>query len=108
MQELADGKTVRGVAKVQRQPRRPKAQEILGRVAQQYGIAVGQVMGRSQREAYWLGVYLLRRVGNLSLAEVAQRAGVTVARISQIQTKIEGGVKSLKIAAVLKHYEVKS
>jgi hypothetical protein len=46
-------------------------------------------------------------VGNLSLAEVAVRAGVTVARISQIQTKIEGGVKSRKIAAMLKNYKVK-
>ena len=108
MQEMADGKTLREVAKAQRQPRRPKAAEILGSVAREYAISVGQVLDRRHPEAYWLGVYLLRRVGNLSLAQVAQRAGVTVARISQIQTKIEGGVKSLKIAAVLKHYEVKS
>ena len=108
MQDLADGRTVRGVAKVQRQPGSPKAQEILGRVAQEFGITEGQVLDRSQREAYWLGVYLLRRVGNLTLAAVAERAGVTVARISQIQSKIERGMKSRKIAAVLKYYKLKS
>jgi len=56
---------------------------------------------------YALGVYLLRRVGNLTLAEVANRAGVTVGRISQIQTKIENGETSRKMAAVLKYYKVK-
>ena len=107
MQDLADGKPVRGVAKVQRQPRAPKAPEILGRVAQEFGIPVEQVLDRRHKEAYWLGVYLLRRVGNLPLADVANRAGVTVARISQIQTKIENGEKSRKMAAVLKYYRVK-
>ena len=107
MQDMADGKPVRGVAKVQRQPRMAKAPEILGRVAQEFGIAVERVLERRHKEAYWLGVYLLRRVGNLTLAEVANRAGVTVARISQIQTKIENGEKSRKMAAVLKHYKLK-
>jgi hypothetical protein len=60
---------------VQRQPGSPKAEEILGSVAREYAISIGQVLDRRQAEAYWLGVYLLRRVGNLSLAEVAARAG---------------------------------
>lgn len=107
MQDMADGKPVRGVAKVQRQPHMAKAPEILGRVAQEFGIPVERVLDRRHKEAYWLGVYLLRRVGNLTLAEVANRAGVTVARISQIQTKIENGEKSRKMAAVLKHYKLK-
>jgi len=107
MQDLADEKPVRGVAKAQRQPRRPKAEELLRRVALEYGLTVGQVLDRSQAEAYWLGVYLMRRVGNLSLEEVARRAGVTAARVSQIQTKIEQGVKSRRMTSVLKSYKLK-
>jgi DNA-binding Lrp family transcriptional regulator len=34
-------------------------------------------------------VYLLRRVANQPLAAVARRAGISPARVSQIQTEIE-------------------
>jgi hypothetical protein len=56
-------KLSRGVAKVQRQPSSPKAEEILGSVAREYAISVGQVLDRRHVEAYWLEVYLLRGEG---------------------------------------------
>jgi hypothetical protein len=43
-------------------------------------------------------VYLTRRVSNLSLQEVAGRFGVSAARISQIQTKMEQGQTSPRMA----------
>lgn len=58
-------------------------------------------------EPYWLGVYLMHRVGNLSLEDVAGRVGATAARISQIQMKIEHVMMSWKITSVLKHYKLK-
>jgi hypothetical protein len=62
------------------------------------------VLDKSHAEAYWLAVFLMRRAGNLSLREVAKHARVSLARISQIQTKIERGRKSAKAAQVLSRY----
>ena len=58
-------------------------------------------------EAYWSAAYLMRRVGNLPLGDVARRVGVSPARISQIQAKIEHGKTSRKMDAVLRRYKVK-
>jgi hypothetical protein len=52
-------------------------------------------------------VYLLRRVGHLVLPEVAGRVGVTAARISQIQTKMEQGKISKQAFGVLSLYKLK-
>ena len=107
MQELADGQSVRGVAKAQTRPKTPEADEIVNTVAREYGISVSQVLDRRHAEAYWLAVYLMRRAGNLSLQEVAKRAGVSIARISQIQTKIEAENISKQMAKVLRTYKLK-
>jgi hypothetical protein len=76
-------------------------------VGQAYGLAVAQVLDRSHREAYWVAVYLFRRVGNLALREVAGRVGVTAARLSQIQTKMEQGRISKQVFGVLSYYKLK-
>jgi hypothetical protein len=81
--------------------------EIVDTVGSAYGISASHVLDRNHVEAYWLAAYLLRRVGNLPLADVARRIGVSPARISQIQTKIEHGKMSTKMDAVLKRYKVK-
>lgn len=107
MQELADGQSVWGVAKAQTRPKTPEADEIVNTVAREYGISVSQVLDRRHAEAYWLAVYLMRRAGNLSLQEVAKRAGVSIARISQIQTKIEAENISKQMAKVLRTYKLK-
>ena len=107
MQNLVDGKVVRGIAKAQTKPLSPGVNEILAIVGRAYGIAVSRVLDRSHVEAYWLAVYLMRRVGNLSLQYVAGRVGVSSARISQIQTKIEQGNTSAKMAQALRRYKLK-
>ena len=58
-------------------------------------------------EAYWLAACLMRRVGDFPLGDVARRVGVSPARISQIQTKIEHEKTSRKMDAVLRCYKVK-
>jgi REP element-mobilizing transposase RayT len=107
MQKLVDRRVVRGIAKAQTKPLRPGVDEITATVARAYGIPIRHVLDKSQVEAYWLAVFLMRRVANLSLREVAERARVSPARISQIQTKIERGKTSEKTAQVLRRYKLK-
>lgn len=107
MQNIVDLRGVREIAKAQRKPLTPSVEEIVGRVGSAYAISASQVLDRNHGEAYGLAAYLMRRVANLPLAEVARRMGVSPARISQIQTKIENGKTSPKMVAVLKYYKVK-
>lgn len=107
MQNLVEGKAVHGIAKAQTKPLCPGVDEIVATVGRAYDIPASLVLDRSNVEAYWLAVYLMRRIGNLSLREVAERVRVSAARISQIQTKIEQGQTSTKMALVLRRYKLK-
>jgi putative transposase len=107
MQTLADGKVARGIPKAHRTPTRPRPEEIVTTIGRTYELTAAQVLDRRHPEAYQLAIYLLRRVANLSLREVAGRVGVSAARISQIQTKMEQGVTSPQVLAVCKHYKLK-
>jgi len=107
MQDLVEGKAAYGIARAQTKPLCPTVDQIVATVGQAYGVPASQVLDRSHVESYWLAVYLMRRAGNLSLQEVAERFGVSAARISQIQTKIERGQASAKMALVLREYKLK-
>ena len=107
MQNIVDRRAARGIAKAQRKPLTPSVEEIVNKVGSAYGISASEVLDRNHVEAYWLAAYLMRRVGNLPLGDVARRMGVSPARVSQIQTKIEHGKTSPKTDAVLKYYKVK-
>ena len=108
MQERIEGKAVRGIAKVQMRPMRPGVEEIKRAVADKYGIKPADVLDRRQGEAYRAAVYLMRRAGNLPLGEVADRAGVSAGRVSQIQTQIEAGKITSQISALLTKYKLKA
>jgi len=105
--EGLEGKASYGIARAQTKPLCPTVDQIVATVGQAYGVPASQVLDRSHVESYWLAVYLMRRAGNLSLQEVAERFGVSAARISQIQTKIERGQASAKMALVLREYKLK-
>jgi chromosomal replication initiation ATPase DnaA len=107
MQRLVEGKAVQGIAKAQTKPLYPGVDEIVAMVGRAYGIVGSRVLDRNHVEPYWLAVYLMRRVSNLSLQEVAGRFGVSAARISQIQTKMEQGQTSPRMAPVLRRYKLK-
>ena len=108
MQDRVEGKAVSGIAKVQVRPVRPGVEEIKRAVADKYGIRAGEVLDRRQGEAYRTAVYLMRRAGNLPLREVAEWAGVSAGRVSQIQTEIEAGKVSGRISGLLKLYKLKT
>ena len=78
------------VAAAGRQPDRPTAREIGASVAKAARVPPETVLDRrASQDSYRVAVYLLRRAGNLSLAEVAALAGVSAPRVSQIQHGIE-------------------
>lgn len=107
MARLVQGKRVQGISRVQFQPRRPGPEEVMAVVARAFGVSSSQVLDRSHPPAYQAAVYLLRRVANLSLREVAERVRVSPGRISQIQAKIERERARAELAGLLHHYKLK-
>lgn len=101
MQALAEQRPAANVSRAQRAPARPSRERILQAVGDVYGVAAEQVLQRSSGRAFRVAVYLLRRVGNLSLAEVARLAGVSPSRVSQIQAELETIEHDQQMTAVL-------
>ena len=89
MQKRISNTSVRGVPRRQLEPGRPSAQAVLQAVAAEHGVKPEAVLQRQSGLAFKHGVYLLRRRANLSLREVADRAGVLIGRVAQIQSEIE-------------------
>jgi REP element-mobilizing transposase RayT len=88
--QLGDGES-REIPRTQQRPTQPTKEEVLGIVAEHFGIAAADAISKQHRVAYHIGAYLLRRAANLPLNEVAQFFGVSPSRISHIQRKIEAG-----------------
>jgi len=86
-------------------PERAVPDQVLSDVAAVYGLEVNEVLNRHlNRAAYRAGVFLLRRACNLSLKDVAGLAGISLARVSQIQKQVSN--EGLNLA--LKNYKVKA
>jgi REP element-mobilizing transposase RayT len=85
------GLDLAAIPEAQRRPDRPSVAEVLAEVADAFGLAPAHVLDRSQQSAFKAGVYLLRRVCNLSLGEAARLAGVSPSRVSRIQAELERG-----------------
>jgi DNA-binding Lrp family transcriptional regulator len=77
-------------------------------VAGAYGLARGAALDRSHGSAYKAAVYLLRRAANQPLAAVAKRAGISPARVSQIQTEIERGGLRGPLKVLAENYKLKA
>ncbi len=106
MESLVQGKLVQGINRKQLRPLRPEPQEVVAMVACEFGVSPARVLDRSQPQAYQAAVYLLRRVANLSLRDVAQRVGVSPGRISQIQSKVERERVEKKLSSLLERYKL--
>lgn len=89
MEKQAASRPARGVSRRQLQPVRPTPKAIVKSVADAFGIKPSAVLDRTSGAAFKFAVYMLRRRGNLSLQEAAELAGVSIGRVSQIQTEIE-------------------
>jgi REP element-mobilizing transposase RayT len=89
MQRKAAKRSAENVPRAQRQPARPSAHAVLGATAKDYGMTPKEVLGRSHPQAFKMAVYRLRREANLPLRTVAEMAGVSPGRVSQIQAEVE-------------------
>lgn len=107
MERLVHSKPAWGISQVQLQPLRPAAEEVVKVVGHAFRISPSRVLDRSHQQAYQAAVYLLRRVANLSLRDLAERVGVSPGRISQIQAYIEREQAEGKLAGLLRNYKVK-
>ena len=101
MQNLAAAQPGEDVPERQRRLVRPDQETILREVALVYCLSPEKVLDRASGPAFKAAVYLLRRTANLSLKEVAQLAGVSCPRISQIQTELESVNRDERLGAVL-------
>lgn len=90
MQKRVNNEDLTNVSRVQRQPSRPESDAIIAAVSKAYSISETNVLQRNHKEAFNAAVYLLRRVGNLPLKRVAEMAGISTGRVSQIQTSMQG------------------
>lgn len=89
MEKLLAGDKPKGVPRRQLAPARPSAERVLGAVAKTHKLTKAATLERHRGEAFKHAVYLLRRRANLSLQEVAEIAGISIGRVSQIQSEIE-------------------
>ncbi len=96
------------VPRAQRRPTRPTAEELLDAVASTFDVPPSAVLDRSHQPSFRAAVYLLRRVGNLPLKEVASRAGVSPSRVSKIQRQVEQQEVERPLRFLLEKYKVKN
>lgn len=89
MERLAETEPLDNVPLSQSRPTRVGQERILERVSEVYGVSVPQIISRDDAGAYRCAVYLLRRVANVPLREVAALFGVSSSRISHIQRMME-------------------
>jgi len=91
MSGLVAQQNLDAVPKMQTHPERPLAEDVVGTVARAFEIPPEVVLDRSHQAAFKTAVYLLRRVCNLPLTDVARLGGVSASRISRIQAEMEKG-----------------
>lgn len=73
----------------QRPPGRPTADRILAPVLEAHGLTEAQLWAREDPAAFRAAVYLLRRVGGLTVRAVASRGGAPASRIAAIVRRVE-------------------
>ena len=97
---------IKGITRIHLQPLRPSAEAIEAAVAKAYELSAAQILDRGNTQAYKATVYLLRRAANLPLAQVAERAGISPGRVSQIQTEIEREPLDRRLRELVEDYKV--
>ena len=107
LQQQLPRRPVKGIARSHFQPLRPSPEAVEARVAHAYRLPPEQMLNRTHPDAYKAAVYLLRRAANQPLAVVAKRAGISPARVSQIQAEIERGELRGPLKELADHYKVK-
>ena len=108
MERLAAGSPLEEVPDIQAHPARPTREDVLQAVSEVYDMDTKAITSRTHQDAYKGAVYLLRRVANVPLKEVADLFNVSPPRISQIQKQAKAGRFDKKLTRLLKRYKVKN
>ncbi len=108
MQRRIPHQGVADIPSEQLQPLRPDSGVILHAVAGYFGCETEDVLSRRHQEGYLLAVFLLRRMANRPLADVADLFGVSSSRISQIQRKILDGMLKSEMNELINKYKLKN
>jgi REP element-mobilizing transposase RayT len=98
---LLKGKNLRDVPRAQQQPLRPTQEQVVECILDAFAVTERQLWRRENQEAFQVAVYLLRRVASIPIRDVARLGGVSAARISAIQRRIEDGHLSERLDALL-------
>ena len=102
IEKLLSGQQPRNIPRRQLGPTRPTPQRVLQAVAKAHGLGPSAVLDRDNEEAFKHAVYLLRRRANLPLKQVAEMAGVSIGRVSQIQTRMESQARDAELERCLR------
>jgi len=108
MERLAHRQAMDDVPHAQRQPTRPTPEEVLHMVGSVYNLPPSVVLDRSHQPSFRAAVYLLRRVCNLPLKEVASRAAISPSRVSKIQHHVEHQEGDRPLRRLLEKCKVKN
>ncbi len=110
MQTLVKERPDVGIPRTQLEPKRPTEKDVIGHVSSAYKVPMSEVLYKEHYGAFLAGIYLLRRVANLALKDVAAMAGVSPSRVSQIQRQIENGDlgEDSILLVLLSHYKLKA
>lgn len=91
-----------GVPRAQLDPDRPDQERVLAFVAREFRLSRPEILRRRERPAFEATIYLLRRGAGLSLAEVGKLCGVSNARITQVQRKLDGSKEGARLRRLLR------
>ncbi len=108
MARLVADEDLDDVPQIQSQPTRPMPEAVLEAVAQSFKLDRDEVPERAHQPAFQAAVYLLRRVANLPLKDVSALVGVSISRISRIQSTIEREALSGPLKELVARYKVKN
>jgi REP element-mobilizing transposase RayT len=103
-QAMLSAKDFNGICLAQQDALRPTPTTIVGDVCRAFSITEKELWARQNQPAFQAAVFLLRRVGRLSLREVAMRSGVSASRVSNIQRRIEDGYRPYGLDKILAEY----
>jgi len=96
------------IPSAQKHPARPVADEVLAEICRVYRLDSKQAaLDRQNKEAFRVSVFLLRRVCNMPLKQVAALADISISRISQIQGAMQNGEISEADGCLRERYKIK-
>jgi putative transposase len=109
MERLAGGKSMANVPRAQQRPTRPTPGAVTAMVLTRYRIKDEKALrSREHQEAFQVWLYLLRRVADLPLREVAKAGKVSPSRVSKIQHRLETGAPPARLRQLLNKCKVKN